>query len=82
MMAKRPEERFGNLGQVIEALESFLGVAGAGSFAPREDQANLLEACVNTFNSAASARTAVLAVTGDSHRVLRAWRSFAYSLDV
>ena len=57
MLARRPEERFGNLGEVIEALEGFLGVAGTGSFAPREDQANLLEACVNTFNSAPSART-------------------------
>ena len=30
MMARRPDERFGNFGQVIDALESFLGVAAAG----------------------------------------------------
>ena len=42
---------------MIDALESFLGVAGdAGSFAPREDQASLLEGCVNAFNSAPSHR--------------------------
>ncbi len=56
MLARRPEERFGNLGEVIDALDGLLGLAGNGSFTPREDQANLLEACVHTFNSAPSAR--------------------------
>jgi eukaryotic-like serine/threonine-protein kinase len=70
MTAKRPDERFASLVDVIDALENFLGVAGAGSVAPREDQVNLLEASVNTFNLAPSARMrswlfpAILALCG------------------
>lgn len=56
MLAKKPEERYSDLREAIHALEGFLGVGGTGSFAPREDQANLLETNVDTFNSAPSAK--------------------------
>ena len=56
MLAKKPEERYANLSEVIDALEGFLGVASTGSFTPREEQANLLEECVKTFNASPSAR--------------------------
>ena len=56
MLAKRPEERYATVNEVIDALEGFLGVASTGSFIPREEQASLLERCVQQFNAAPSAR--------------------------
>ena len=56
MLAKKPEQRYANLVEVIDALEGFLGVANTGSFTPRDEQANLLDECVKTFNASPSAR--------------------------
>ena len=56
MTAKKPEQRFRDLGEVIKALEAFLGVATAGPFTPKEDQANLLEESARAFNAAPTAR--------------------------
>jgi serine/threonine protein kinase len=56
MLAKMPEDRYANLSEVIDALEGFVGVASTGSFAPREEQAKLLEECVKSFNASPSAR--------------------------
>ncbi len=57
MVAKKPEDRYANLSQVIEALEAFLGVSSAGAFTPREDHASLLEQCAAAFNASQAART-------------------------
>ena len=74
MLAKKPEERHANLSEVIDALEGFLGVAGTGPFIPREDQANLLEQCVDTFNASPSGAAAILAVARDLGVRASRWR--------
>jgi eukaryotic-like serine/threonine-protein kinase len=56
MLAKKPEDRYSNLSEVIDALEGFLGVSSTASFTPREEQANVLDECVKTFNASRSAR--------------------------
>jgi eukaryotic-like serine/threonine-protein kinase len=56
MTAKKPEQRFRDLGEVIKAFEAFLGVSTAGPFSPKEEHANLLEESVRTYNAAPTAR--------------------------
>ena len=50
MMAKRPEDRFQTMDDVIAALEGFLGVKQAGPFTPTEEQADQLEKYTCQFN--------------------------------
>lgn len=61
MLAKKPDDRFANMGEVISALERFLGIQQA-AFAPREEHAQLLEKCVQEFNEAPHARLRTLIV--------------------
>jgi eukaryotic-like serine/threonine-protein kinase len=56
MLAKDPADRYPNMGQVIHALEGWLGVRGEGPSAPTEDQLAALEKCVQRYNEAPSAR--------------------------
>ena len=56
MVAKKPEDRYAYLGDVIQALETFLGLPGNGVFSPREEHANLLITNADAFNSAPTAR--------------------------
>ena len=62
MVAKKPEDRYANVGEVIDALEGFLGVSSSGPFTPREEHANLLEECARAFNASPSARLRSMAV--------------------
>jgi hypothetical protein len=50
MTAKKRDERYADMAEVIRALESFLGVQAAGTFTPQEEHAALLDQCVRRFN--------------------------------
>jgi hypothetical protein len=52
MMAKKPQDRYANMNEVIAALEDFLGVASgdAKRFTPREEHTRALEFAVKEFN--------------------------------
>jgi serine/threonine protein kinase len=50
MMAKKQEERYADMGEVIEALEGYLGVLSSGQFSPKEEHADALEDAVKRFN--------------------------------
>jgi serine/threonine protein kinase len=52
MVAKKPEDRYASMDELIQALEQFLGVQSAGPFSPREEHAEILEDCVKRFNEA------------------------------
>ncbi len=52
MLAKKPEDRYPDMGAVIEALESYLGASRSGPFTPREEHADALEKSVRQFNAA------------------------------
>lgn len=56
MMAKRPEDRYTDMGGVIAALERYLGILQSGAFTPKEEHAVILEQCVKRFNGAVRAR--------------------------
>ena len=56
MTAKKQEDRYADMGEVIQALEAYLGVESAGAFTPREEHADKLEECVARFKTAPTGR--------------------------
>jgi eukaryotic-like serine/threonine-protein kinase len=55
MMAKKPQDRYANMDEVIEALEEYIAVSrggAAGPFEPQEHHVQSLELAVSHFNSA------------------------------
>jgi hypothetical protein len=56
MLAKKPEERYPDLGAVIRDLEQFLGAAGSGPPAPKPEEAEAIEKAAKAFHAAPAAR--------------------------
>jgi hypothetical protein len=56
MVAKKPEDRYADMGAVVQALEGFLGVQGSGRFQPNEEQAALVARSAARFAAAPAAR--------------------------
>ncbi len=50
MLAKRPEDRYAGMKDVIASLEGFLGVATSGPYTPKEEQVKILEFAVERYN--------------------------------
>jgi len=55
MLAKKPEDRYANMGEVVEALQAHLGVE-AGPFTPRTEHSSALEMAVGSFNKETAMR--------------------------
>jgi hypothetical protein len=62
MVAKKPQERYADLGDVIRDLEAFLGISSVGPFTPREEHASLLEQSVKAWNESPAARMRAMAL--------------------
>src|SRR4029077_6096784 len=62
MVAKKPQERYSDLGDVIRDLEGFLGVSSTGPFTPREEHAVLLEQSAKAWNESPAARQRAMAL--------------------
>jgi serine/threonine protein kinase len=56
MLAKKPADRYPDMGALIEDLEKYLGIQHRGQFSPKEEHAEALEECVKKFNEAPAAR--------------------------
>ncbi|MFI4876551.1 MAG: protein kinase, partial [Blastopirellula sp. JB062] len=54
MVAKEPEQRASNLGEVIKKLEEYLGMGPTGAFSPGQQHVDTLEDGVTRYNSASA----------------------------
>ncbi len=63
MLAKNPDDRYQDMGEVVAALETCLGIE-AGPFTPRREHSAALEQAVAGFNKATAARTRSALIVG------------------
>jgi serine/threonine protein kinase len=56
MTAKKAEDRYQSMDEVILALEAVIGVHGSGEYEPSEEQRKAVENCANWFNNNKLAR--------------------------
>ncbi len=64
MVAKKPDQRYQSMTEVIKALEDFLGVATTGPFTPKEEHVKVLEFAVERFNNSKWQKIRTLAIGG------------------
>ncbi len=64
MVAKNPDDRYQDLGVVIQDLENLLGVQSGGPFSPTEEHADTLEKCIAQFNGSSMAKVHSLMTMG------------------
>jgi serine/threonine protein kinase len=64
MLAKKPEDRYQTMDEVIAALEGYLGILQAGPFTPKEEHADRLEKAAQKFNAASKRGLKKLAALG------------------
>ncbi|MDB5328106.1 MAG: serine/threonine protein kinase [Phycisphaerales bacterium] len=58
MVAKRPDERYADLGQCIVAMEDFLGTSSTGPFTPKEEHAAAVESSAKAFRDTTLSKVA------------------------
>ncbi|WP_157665078.1 serine/threonine-protein kinase [Mariniblastus fucicola] len=56
MMAKKPEDRYQSIGELIEDLEAFLGIKSSTAFTPDEADAEAIESACKSFNAPSTAK--------------------------
>ncbi len=56
MLAKRPDDRYAGMKDVIASLEGFLGVATSGPYTPKDDQVKILEFAADRYNNSTWAK--------------------------
>lgn len=56
MIAVRPQDRYADMGQVVEALESLAGVKSSGPYNPTSSEAKTLEEAAERYNGAPARR--------------------------
>jgi serine/threonine protein kinase len=65
MLAKTPEERYGSLKEVIDALEGYLGLESSkGPYSPREHHVGMLERSLTAYNGAPQRKLRMYAKLG------------------
>ena len=66
LLAKRPDDRYATVGELIAALEDSLGIARSGVFIPSEEDAKPVAGAADAFHSAPSTRLRTKLLLGAS----------------
>jgi serine/threonine protein kinase len=64
MLAKRPEDRYANMGEVVAALEQCLGIESEKPFTPPQEPLKVLEVSAELFNSSPWKTTRMYLIRG------------------